>query len=155
MSGDAGAGHDVHRAGVLFWISAVAGWAVIGFGLRGIFENSLDTRPANLARFVIGGALIHDLVVAPLVILAGVAVARTVPHRARSVVQGALVVSGVLALFSYPLVRAYGLAANNPTSLPHNYAANLLVVLGVVWAVAALAVLLRLRSRSDGGARTA
>ena len=138
---------DVHRAGPLFWISAAAGWAVIAWGLRGIFQHSLDTRPANLARFVVGGALLHDLVVAPLVILAGVAVARAVPGRYRAVVQGALVVTGAIALFSYPLVRAYGLAANNPTSLPHNYTANLLVVLGVVWAVAAGIAVRRLRAR--------
>lgn len=146
---------EMRRAGPLFWISAAAGWAVIGFGLRGVFQHSLDTRPANLARFVVGGALLHDLVVAPLVIVIGVAVARAIPGRARAVVQGALAVTAIVALFSYPLVRAYGLAANNPTSLPHNYAANLLVVLGVVWAVAALLVLLRLRSRSGAGARTA
>ena len=133
------------RPGARFWISAAAGWAVIAFGLRGILEHSLDTRPANLARFVVGGALLHDLVVAPLVILLGVLVARAVPRRARAVVQAALVVSGIVALFSYPLVRAYGLAANNPTSLPHNYAANLLVVLGVVWAAAAAILVLRLR----------
>ena len=54
-------------------------------------------------------------------------------------------VSAVVALFSYPLVRAYGLAANNPTSLPHDYATNLLVVLGVVWATAAALVVVRLR----------
>ena len=150
-----GAAREVRRAGPLFWISAVAGWAVIGFGLRGVFQHSLDTRPANLAKFVVGGALLHDLVVAPLVILVGVVVARAVPRRTRAVVQGALVVTAVLALFSYPLVRAYGLAANNPTSLPHNYTANLLVVLGAVWAVAALLVLLRVRSRSDAAARTA
>ena len=137
---------DGHRAGPLFWTSAVTGWAVIGFGLRGIFQHSLDTRPANLARFVVGGALLHDLIVAPLVVLAGVLVARSVPGRARSVVQAALAVSGIVALFSYPLVRAYGLAAHNPTSLPHNYLANLLVVLGVVWAIAALVIVLRLRA---------
>jgi hypothetical protein len=152
---DGDATREVRRAGPLFWIAAAAGWAVIGFGLRGIFQHSLDTRPANLAKFVVGGALLHDLVVAPLVILAGVGVARAVPRRGRAVVQGALVVSGVLALFSYPLVRGYGLATNNPTSLPHNYTANLLVVLGVVWAIAALLVLRRLRSRSDAAARTA
>lgn len=136
---------EEHGSGRRFWISAAAGWVVMGFGLRGILENSLDTRPANLATFVVGGALLHDLVVAPLVILAGVAVARAVPRRGRAFVQAALVVSGIVALFSYPLVRAYGLAANNPTSLPHNYARNLLVVLGVVWAVAATALVLRLR----------
>jgi hypothetical protein len=138
---------DRRRPGPLFWISAAAGWAVIGFGLRGIFQQSVDTRPPDLARFVVGGALLHDLVVAPLVILAGVLVARVVPGRFRAVVQAALVVSGVVALFSYPLVRAYGLAANNPTSLPHNYARNLLVVLGVVWAVAAAAAVVRLRAQ--------
>ncbi len=139
---------DIHRAGLVFWMSAAAGWLVIGFGLRGILQHSLDTRPANLARFVVGGALLHDLVVAPLVIVVGVLVARAVRGRARAVVQAALAISGILALFSYPLVRAYGRAINNPTSLPHNYTANLLVVLGVVWAVAAVIVLTRLRSSS-------
>ena len=134
-----------HRAGPAFWISAAIGWVVIGAGLRGIFLHRLDTRPANLAKFVVGGALLHDLLVAPLVILAAVALTRIVPKRARAVVQAALVVTGVLAVFSYPLVRAFGLAANNPTSLPHNYALNLTIVLGVVWAVAAAALVLRLR----------
>jgi hypothetical protein len=134
-----------HRAGAGFWLSGVVGWAVIGVGLRGIFVNSLDTRPANLAKFVVGGALLHDLLIAPLVIVAAVVVARAVPGRARATVQAALVVTGVVALFSYPLVRAYGLAANNPTSLPHNYALNLLVVVGMVWAVAAAVLVVRLR----------
>jgi len=136
---------DDHRAGPLFWVSAAAGWAVIAWGLRGVFVHSLDTRPANLAKFVVAGALLHDLLIAPLVIGAGVLVARAVPGRARAVVQGALAVSAIVALFSYPLVRAYGLAAHNPTSLPRNYTANLLVVLGLVWAIAAGLVLLRLR----------
>ena len=131
--------------GPRFWISAAVGWAVIGWGIAGIFRHSVDTRPANLATFVVGGALLHDLVVAPLVILAGVLIARAVPARARGPVQAALAVSGMVALFSWPLVRAYGLAANNPTSLPHNYALGLLVVLGVVWATAAAAVVLKSR----------
>ena len=137
----------VHRSGPLFWLSAAAGWAVIAYGLRGIFQHSLDTRPAQLARFVVGGALLHDLLVAPLVILAGVAVARAAHGRARPVVQAALVVSAIVTLFSYPVVRAYGLATNNPTSLPHNYARNLLVVLAAVWVAAAGAIAVRRAAR--------
>ena len=143
------------RAGAGFWLSAVTGWLLIGVGLRGIFEHTIDTRPASLARFVVGGALIHDLVVAPLVLLVAFGLTRLVPRPARSVVQAAVVVTAVLALFSYPLVRAYGLATRNPTSLPRNYSLNLAIVLGVVWAVAAAAVLLRLRRghpRSSSGA---
>jgi hypothetical protein len=132
-------------AGPRFWITAAVGWAVIGWGLVGIISNSLDTRPAQLARFVVGGALLHDLLVAPLAVLAGVLVARAVPGRARGPVQAALVVSAIVALFSWPLVRAYGLAANNPTSLPHNYGRNLLVVLGAVWVVTAVVIALKYR----------
>jgi hypothetical protein len=132
-------------AGPRFWITAAVGWAVIVWGLIGILSNSLDTRPANLARFVVGGALLHDLLVAPLAVLAGVLVARAVRGRARGPVQAALVVSAIVALFSWPLVRAYGLAANNPTSLPHNYGRNLLVVLGAVWAVTAVVIALKYR----------
>jgi hypothetical protein len=128
-----------------FWISAAVGWAVIVWGVIGIFSNSLDTRPANLATFVVGGALLHDLVVAPLVVLVGVLIARAAPAPARGPVQAALAVSAIIAVFAYPLVRGYGLAANNPTSLPHNYGLNLIVVLGVVWAVAAGAVVMRLK----------
>lgn len=132
-------------AGPRFWISTAIGWAVIAWGVFGIFSNSVDTRPANLAKFVVGGALLHDLLVAPLVILAGVLIARAVPRRVRVPVQAALVVTAVVALFAYPLVRGYGLAVNNPTSLPYNYGRNLVIVVGVVWAVAVAAMLLKLR----------
>lgn len=148
MITDGDAAPDVagHRSGPLFWISAAAGWAVMGFGLWGAVTNRIDTRPPDLARFVVGAALLHDLVLAPLVILVGVLAARAVPGRARGAVQATLAVSGIVALFSYPAVRAFGLATGNPTSLPHNYTLNLLVVLGLVWAVGAALVLRRLRT---------
>ena len=138
------------KVGPLFWVSAAMGWVVIAVGLRGIFEHSLDTRPAQLARFVVGGALLHDLIVAPIVILVAVGLTRSVPSRARAPITAALVVTGVVSLFSYPLVRAYGLAANNPTSLPHNYALNLTIVLGLVWAVTAGVLVVRLRRGRAG-----
>lgn len=131
--------------GARFWLTAAAGWTVIAVGVRGVFQHTIDTRPRDLARFVVGGALLHDLVVAPLVLLAAVGLSRIAPRRARPAIQAAVVVSALVGLFSYPLVRAYGLAAHNPTSLPYNYARNLAVVLGLVWAAAALAVVVRLR----------
>jgi hypothetical protein len=124
--------------GPLFWMTAVAGWCVIAYGVRGLLQHHVDTRPADLAKFFVGGALLHDLVFAPLVLLAGVLLARTVRGRARSVVQAALVISCVVALFSYPLVRNYAKVLHNPSSLPHDYAANLAAVLGVVWGIAVI-----------------
>lgn len=143
-------GSERHPVGARFWVTAAIGWAIIAVGLRGILTHRLDTRPANLAKFVIGGALIHDLVVAPVVIVAAVVLARVLPGRARAAVDGALLVTAALALFSYPLVRAYARVIHNPTSLPRNYTANLVLVLGVVWVVTAVVVVVRLRS---GGRR--
>jgi hypothetical protein len=136
--------HHVHR-GFGFWVTAAVGWAVIAYGLWGLVHHRLDTRPANLAKFAVGGAIIHDLVFAPLVLLAGVLIARITPGRVRGIVQAALIVSGSLVLFSLPLVRGYGHAAHNPTSLPHNYTANLAIVLTVVWVIAAVACIVRWR----------
>ena len=79
---------------------------------------------------------------APLVVGLGVLVGRVVAGRWRAPVQAVLIVSGVLALFAYPLVRGFGRAAHNPTSLPRDYGSNLVVVVAfVALAVAAGALL--------------
>lgn len=129
--------HPVPRRGVTFWIGTVAGWALILYGLRGVLHHSVDTRPAQLARFWIGGALAHDLLLAPAVLGIGILLRRHV-RRGRRNVQQALIICGPLALFAYPSIRGYGHALRNPTSLPHNYSANLLVVAGTVSAVMAV-----------------
>ena len=120
------------KRGWLFWATAAAGWALILWGVRGALHHRIDTRPGQLARFLLGGALAHDLVLAPLVLLAGTALARIVRGRWRAPLQAALFVSGTLLLFTYPALRGYAHALHNPTSLPHNYAANLALVVGAV-----------------------
>lgn len=122
------------------------GWGLIGWGLRGIFIHHVDTRPSSLARFFLGGALIHDLIFAPLVLVGGYLISRAVPASWRVYVQVAFIISGVLALIAYPEVRDYARILHNPTSLPHNYTANLAVVVGVVWlGTAIFAVVQRVR----------
>ena len=129
------------KRGPLFWASAAVGWALILWGVRGALHHRIDTRPSQLARFLLGGALAHDLVVAPLALLAGVALSRTVRGRWRAPVQSALFIAATLALFTYPALRGYGRALHNPTSLPHDYARNLaIVVTAVVLAIAAGAI---------------
>jgi hypothetical protein len=143
--------------GPRFWLTAAVGWGVIAYGLRGLFQHHVDTRPANLAKFVVGGALAHDLLFAPLVLIAGVAVAAVFRRRRRAWVQAALVISGCVALFSYPLVRDYARVLHNPSSLPHDYAANVAITVGAVCAGAlvgafvAPVVRARVRRRRAGG----
>jgi len=133
------------KRGPLFWISAAVGWGIIAYGLRGLFHHHVDTRPANLAKFVVGGALAHVLVFAPLALVAGVVVAAVFRGRLRAWAQAALVISGCVALFSYPLVRDYANVLHNPSSLPHDYAANVGITVGAVCAVALAGALVRRR----------
>lgn len=133
-----------------FWVAAAVGWTVMAVALTGALLDHVDTRPPSLARFLLGGALVHDLVVAPVVIAGGALVARWVRPRSRAAVQAALIVSGSLALFSFPLVRGYGRAAGNPTSVPHDYGRNLLVVVALVWAIAGATALVRGRRAGVG-----
>jgi hypothetical protein len=142
---------DAPRRGPLFWGSAAAGWALILWGLRGALHHHIDTRPGQLARFLLGGALAHDLVLAPAVLLTGVGLARAVRGRWRAPAQAALFISGTLTLFTYPELRGYGHTLRNPTSLPHNYASNLAVVVAaVVIGTAAVALISASRRRGAG-----
>ena len=129
--------------GRLFWVSAIAGWALIAWGVRGALHHHVDTRPAELARFFFGGVVLHDLVLVPLVLVAGVVLGRTVRGRWKAPVQAALIISGCAALFAWPEVRDYARVLHNPSSLPHNYPAGLLVVVAVVWAGTAVVALVR------------
>lgn len=133
--GQAHGDHD--RPGRLFWPAVAAGWVVMGVGAWGLVSEAEKTRPTESIRFVVGAAVLHDLVLAPVVVLAGWALARAVPARARGPVQVALMVSAVVALFSIPFVRGYGKVAPNPSILPRNYGAGLAVILSVIWAVTA------------------
>jgi len=129
------AGPAAERRGAGFWISAAIGWAIIGWGIRGALHHHIDTRPRQLVDFFVGGALVHDLLFAPLVLILGLLVARLVPGRWRAPVQTAAIISGCLALFAWPEIRDYAKVNHNPTSLPYNYTANLAVVVAVVWIV--------------------
>ena len=120
------------RRGTLFWASAGVGWTLMLWGVRGALQHRLETRPGQLVRFLLGGALAHDLVLAPVVLLTGVALARSVRGRWRAPIQAALFISGALLLFAFPELRGYGRALHNPTSLPHNYRANLMLMAGAV-----------------------
>lgn len=131
--------------GVSFWIGLVIGWAIIGFGLRGVFGDPLGTVPPELARWTFGLAVAHDAILAPLVTIIGLALAWILPRRLRGPVLAALAASGIVMLFSWPLLRGYGKRDNNSSKLPHDYVVNVGIVLAVIWGVALVTILVRWR----------
>ncbi len=116
---------------------AAAGLAAVGYGVDGLVTMARATNPPQAARWLIGGFLVHDLVVFPVTAAAGFLLTRLVRAPYRAVVQGALLVSAAVALACLPLWRGYGGSPDNPTVNPLPYGRNLAIVLGAVWAGAA------------------
>lgn len=116
----------------------VLGLPVMVYAVRGSLVDASDTHPAELARWVVGLALVHDLLLVPAVLAIGTLLRRIVPPVAWPQVRAGLFVSTVLTLVAWPMIRGYGHRSSIPSLFPRNYAAGLLVALAVVWLAVAL-----------------
>ncbi|MEV4074246.1 hypothetical protein [Nonomuraea fuscirosea] len=112
------------------WVLYAAGTALVGLGFTGLF---LDSAPIGWALWFGGVAVAHDGILAPVVLLIGLALRRT--GRAA---RAAAIVAGTVTLATLPTVLALGRRADNPSILPLDYVRNLLLLLGLL-ALAALA----------------
>jgi hypothetical protein len=131
-------------------VGLALGTPFLAVGLDALLGNPAATHPTRAVAWVVGAAVAHDLVLAPLVFAAGALVRRVPLGRARVWVVTGLVVSSVVALWSWPFVRGYGRVANNPSILPRNYAVGLAGTLVAVW-TAVLVATLAARFRRAGG----
>ncbi|HYN66361.1 MAG TPA: hypothetical protein VES93_05685 [Ornithinibacter sp.] len=96
--------------------------------------------------WVVGGVVVHDAVLAPLVVALGVlAVLRTSPSW-RIPLVWALLVLGPLTLVAVPVLGRFGARADNPTLLDRPYWGGYVVVATVVLVLTVAAALRRRRS---------
>lgn len=138
---------EEHGYGRLFWVSITVGWAGIGFGLVSALSHAGAARPVALGAYVLGTLVVHDLVLVPIVLAFAALVGRHLPTKARGWLLGAMVVSAMVALASYPEVRGFGRLPGNPSLLPRDYVGGLLLVLLLVWGVTAVFVFASIRRR--------
>jgi hypothetical protein len=139
---------EVSRSGAARWIGLALGWTVIGYGVAGALGDADKTMPSHLAVWVIGAGAVHDLAVAPLLVLVGWLVARLVPGAVRRPVTAGLVLSAVVLLVGVIPLRGYGDRAN-ATLHPIDYGTAIGAVLTMIWlAVAASCVLVVRRQRA-------
>ena len=122
-----------------------AGAVLIVWGLYGLFTATRHPRPVPWLKFFVGAVAVHDLVVAPAVIVIGVLLARLVTARFRPYVISGLFISGVVLLVGLPLVMGKGLRSDNPSIQPLDYTRGLIITLAVVWAGVALVAVVRER----------
>ncbi len=128
-----------------FWVGLAVGLVPMAWGVRLYLDATPDLRRrVDLAGWLVGLDLAHDLVLGPVVVGIGLLVRLLVPDRLRAVVQAALIVSGAVLLVGLLPLRGSA-SSDNPTIQPIDYGPSIAVVLLVIWATAAAAALLTTR----------
>jgi hypothetical protein len=136
-------------------VGLVLGVPLVAYGGRGALVDGARTHPAELARWVVGAAIVNDLVLIPLVLAVGWAAHRFTPARLWPAIRAGLVTTAVLTLVAWPFVRGYGRDPANPSLLSRDYGTGLAVAIGVVWAAVAIwALAATLRERARRSARS-
>ncbi len=123
------------------WLWYAVGVVVLAYGAYGLLTSGISL--VAWARFALFSVVLHDGVLAPAVVLAGVALTRVIPGRSRAYVQAGLMISGAVTLLAAPFLLGYGRNAGVPSALPLDYGRGLLVVLAATWAGVALVALAR------------
>lgn len=123
------------------WIGIALGAPIVALGIVDALGDAGRTKPAELARWVVGGVVVVDLVVVPLAL----AVGRVLRHRAP--VRWALAASATILVVGWPFVRGYGRQPANPSLLPRDYGMGVAVAMATVWAAATLWWFVEVRRR--------
>ena len=133
-----------HRADrVLRWTLGAAGVAAIGYGALRILEQSRYTHPSKLLIWLIGALLVHDAIIAPIVIGLGALLTRVVPGRARGYLQGGLVVAGLVSVVAVVEINRRNKTASPALALlRQNYLTNLVVLVLAITLVTVVAYLI-------------
>jgi hypothetical protein len=128
------------------WLLGVVGVAMGLYGVALVLTRDHDL--LNLALWLAAGVVLHDFVLAPLVLALSALVPR-LPRVARApVVVGALVL-GSATLVGVPVLGRFGARADNPTLLPRDYVGGWAVLAAAVLVGVALGVMLGARRRTQ------
>jgi uncharacterized membrane protein len=122
-------------SGAGFWIACMIGWCVIAFGIAGLYERLGTSGTVNVGLWVVGGNVVHDVVLAPLVLAVGAGLACVVRRPWRAPLAAGLVASAAVVGIAYPALRGFGRKPRNRTVLPLQYGTAVLTVLAVIWAL--------------------
>lgn len=126
------------EGGAVFWIGVAIGWTVIGIGLFGVFDHPGSANAFKVFRLLVGLNVVNDAVVIPTLLLLAFAVRRLAPRWLIVPMQVWFIMTGAVSVYAYPMVGDFGKSKVNRSILPHNYAHNLLIVLGCITAFSAL-----------------
>ena len=108
-----------------------AGVLVMAYAAGGALADP-GLNPGGVLLFLAGVLIGHDAIWMLVVLGAGAALTRFVPHRHRTAAGTAAISAAAVTVVAFPLVLGFGRQADNPSALPLPYGRNLAVILLVV-----------------------
>lgn len=125
---------------------AAAAWGVV------MLSDDGTSRLVNVAVWLVGGVVLHDAVLAPAVVLLGVAAARWLPRSRRSLVAVAFLVWATVTVAAANVLLDVGGKPDNDSLMNRPYVVSWLVLTGVLVAVVPVASAVTGRRRTGRNA---
>ncbi|MBC7633767.1 hypothetical protein [Aeromicrobium sp.] len=125
--------------------------AGVGFGLWGLWlmRGFTGAQLTSTGVWLAGGVVLHDFIVAPIIVLVGVAAARLLPGHFRSATALAFLLWATLTVVFIPVLSGQGGKPDNMTILGRPYFLSWVVLTLVLAGFAVAASLRRRRHRAE------
>jgi hypothetical protein len=98
----------------------------------------------------VGGVVLHDFVLAPVVLVVVAVVGRLAPKPVRAPAAVLLVVLGSVTLLAVPVLGGFGRRADNASLLDRDYWSGWFVLAGLLVVLVAVGSLVQRWRRGDG-----
>lgn len=131
-------------------VTGAAGLLLGAYGAWLLLSRQDSERLRDAGVWLVTGVVLHDAVLAPLVIVLAALGARLLPRPARAPATVGLVVLGSVTLLAVPVLGRFGARADNATLLDRPYTAGWLLLAGLVLTSVVVATVVRARRRSTG-----
>jgi hypothetical protein len=135
------------RPGVGFWIGLALGTPVMVYGAYELVRQAGWPRAFDVAKWLGGGLLLHDLVLVPIVLAIVWALGQVPSPLVRNPLRAGVLGSALIAAVGWPALRGYGNKPDNATIHPLDYGRSVLTALALLWGAVAVWVLLALVRR--------
>lgn len=118
--------------------AVLCGVGTIAYGILGVLGSTSTRSLISAGEWFVGSWLLHDVLIAPVVIIIGALLTRLVPGWIRPYLQSGLIVTAALVVVALPMLSGRGYQPKNPSALPLDYGRGVLLAITVTWAVVAL-----------------
>ena len=131
-------------------VTGATGLLLGAYGAWLLLSRQDSERLRDAGVWFVSGVVLHDALLAPLVIALAALGARLLPRPARAPATVGLVVLGSVTLLAVPVLGRFGARADNVTLLDRSYTAGWLLLAGLVLTSVVVATVVRARRRSTG-----